>query len=88
MLLFACHQVLESFLETCVATVSAGRDDAGLERLAKATVLGWLLPALLTSLTHPQLYSLNLADALMPALVRLILLSSQVSCQPLVSGGK
>ena len=73
-------QVLESFLETCVAMVSAGHDDSGMERLAKATVLGWLLPALLTSLTHPQLYSLNLADALMPSLVRLILLSSQVSC--------
>nr|KAG5713128.1 hypothetical protein BaRGS_007655 [Batillaria attramentaria] len=72
-------EVLESFLETCAAMVSAGREDSGLERLAKATVLGWLLPALLTALTHPNLYSLNLADALMPSLVRLILLSSQAA---------
>ncbi|XP_025090246.1 probable E3 ubiquitin-protein ligase HECTD4 isoform X2 [Pomacea canaliculata] len=72
-------EVLESFLETCAGLVTQGREDSGLERLAKATVLGWLLPALLTALTHPQLHSLNLADALMPSLVRLILLSSQAA---------
>jgi hypothetical protein len=78
-IILGASEVLEQFLETCAAILAAGRDDACLERLAKGTVLGWLLPALFTSLTHPQLYSLNLADALMPSLVRLILLSSQVS---------
>ncbi|KAK7087914.1 probable E3 ubiquitin-protein ligase HECTD4 isoform X2 [Littorina saxatilis] len=72
-------EVLESFLDTCSALVAAGREEGSLERLAKSTILGWLLPALLTSITHPNLHSLNLADALMPALVRLILLSSQAA---------
>ncbi|KAL8604631.1 hypothetical protein ACOMHN_013411 [Nucella lapillus] len=72
-------EVLETFLDTCVALISAGHDETSLERLAKSTILGWLVPALLTALTHPQLYSLNLADALMPSLVRLILLSSQAA---------
>jgi hypothetical protein len=37
----------------------------GLEQVSKATMLGHLLPVLLTSLMHPNLQTLTLADALM-----------------------
>lgn len=55
----------------------------GLEQVTKATMLGHLLPVLLTSLMHPNLQTLTLADALMPQLVQLVLYTSQVggSCQ-------
>ena len=42
-------------------------------------MLGHLLPVLLTSLMHPNLQTLILADALMPQLVQLVLYTSQVS---------
>lgn len=51
----------------------------GLEQITKATMLGHLLPVLLTSLMHPNLQTLTLADALMPQLVQLVLYTSQVS---------
>ena len=51
----------------------------GLEQVTKATMLGHLLPVLLTSLMHPNLQTLTLADALMPQLVQLVLYTSQVS---------
>lgn len=50
----------------------------GLEQVTKATMLGHLLPVLLTSLMHPNLQTLTLADALMPQLVQLVLYTSQV----------
>ncbi|GFO01128.1 HECT domain-containing e3 ubiquitin protein ligase 4 [Plakobranchus ocellatus] len=51
----------------------------GLEQLAKSTVLGSLLPVLVTTLTHPNLQCLDLAQVLMPSLVRLSLLASQAA---------
>lgn len=50
----------------------------GLEQVTKATMLGHLLPVLLTSLMHPNLQTLIMADALMPQLVQLVLYTSQV----------
>ena len=50
----------------------------GLEQVTKATMLGHLLPVLLTSLMHPNLQTLTLADALMPQLLQLVLYTSQV----------
>lgn len=50
-----------------------------MEQITKATMLGHLLPVLLTSLMHPNLQTLTLADALMPQLVQLVLYTSQVS---------
>lgn len=41
-------------------------------------MLGHLLPVLLTSLMHPNLQTLTMADALMPQLVQLVLYTSQV----------
>lgn len=49
-----------------------------MEQVTKATMLGHLLPVLLTSLMHPTLQTLTLADALMPLLVQLVLYTSQV----------
>lgn len=54
----------------------------GLEQVTKATMLGHLLPVLLTSLMHPNLQTLTLADALMPQLVQLVLYTSQVGVLP------
>lgn len=54
----------------------------GLEQVTKATMLGHLLPVLLTSLMHPNLQTLTLADALMPRLVQLVLYTSQVGVLP------
>ena len=50
----------------------------GLERIAKSTILGHLLPVLLTAMNHFNLHCLPLADELMPTLVNLVVLSSQV----------
>lgn len=50
----------------------------GLERIAKSTILGHLLPVLLTAMNHFNLHCLPLADELMPKLVNLVVLSSQV----------
>lgn len=62
----------------------------GLEQITKATMLGHLLPVLLTSLMHPNLQTLTMADALMPQLVQLVLYTSQVGslCQQLSAKGK
>lgn len=51
----------------------------GVEHIAKATGLGHLLPVLITAMTHNNLRHLTLADALMPQLVQLVVLTSQVS---------
>lgn len=49
-------------------------------------MLGHLLPVLLTSLMHPNLQTLTMADALMPQLVQLVLYTSQVGSHiPLTS---
>ncbi|XP_059171920.1 probable E3 ubiquitin-protein ligase HECTD4 isoform X2 [Physella acuta] len=80
----AC-EVLESFLDTCNIVLAASQTEeleawlAGLERLAKSTILGSLMPVLITALTHPNLQSLSLAGALMPSLVTLSLLASQAA---------
>uniref|UniRef100_A0A2C9KB19 HECT domain-containing protein n=1 Tax=Biomphalaria glabrata TaxID=6526 RepID=A0A2C9KB19_BIOGL len=82
----AC-EVLESYLETCssVLGMCTGTSEdvegwlAGLERLAKSTILGSLMPVLITTLTHQNLQCLNVADALMPSLVTLSLLASQAA---------
>lgn len=50
----------------------------GLERVSKATLLGHCLPMLVTTMTHPNLRCLSIADALMPQLVQLVVLTSQV----------
>ena len=53
----------------------------GLERVAKGTILGHLLPVLLTANTHHNLRCLQMAmaDNFMPQLVQLVVLTSQVS---------
>ena len=60
----------------------------GLEQVTKATMLGHLLPVLLTSLMHPNLQTLVLADALMPQLVQLVLYTSQVGILQIQNGTK
>lgn len=54
-----------------------------MEQVTKATMLGHLLPVLLTTLMHPNLQTLTLADALMPQLVQLVLYTSQVRVLPI-----
>ncbi|XP_066272380.1 LOW QUALITY PROTEIN: probable E3 ubiquitin-protein ligase HECTD4 [Branchiostoma lanceolatum] len=85
--LLGCQEVLEVLLDVCRSFSASGAEDRecrfqGLERVAKATVLGHLLPVLMTSLTHGNLKYLPLADALMPQLVQLVVLSSQHSKKP------
>ena len=70
-------------LETCNSIINSSVDDMeywlqGLEKVSKATILGHLLPVLLTAMTHENLRCLPLADALMPQLVQLVVLTSQV----------
>ena len=77
-------QVSEVLLETCNGIINSSLDDLefrlqGLERVTKATIMGHLLPVLLTALTHPNLHCLSMADVLMPQLVQLVLSTSQVS---------
>ncbi|TWW61276.1 putative E3 ubiquitin-protein ligase HECTD4 [Takifugu flavidus] len=66
--LVGCDEVLETLQQ-------AERLGAG----TKATMLGHLLPVLLTTLMHPNLQTLTLADALMPQLVQLVLLHHQTA---------
>lgn len=76
-------QILEVLLETCNSIIHSKDTDqehwlGGLERVAKATILGHLLPVLLTAMTHEKLRCLPMADSLMPQLVQLVVLTSQV----------
>ncbi|XP_077866440.1 putative E3 ubiquitin-protein ligase HECTD4 [Saccoglossus kowalevskii] len=79
-----CAEVLAVLLEVC-NTILTGDvshvDDRmqSLEKVIKATVLGHLLPVLITSLTNVNLRMLSMADALMPQLVKLVIQTSQVS---------
>lgn len=51
-------------------------------------MLGHLLPVLLTSLMHPNLQTLTMADALMPQLVQLVLYTSQVGSRILLTSSQ
>ena len=50
----------------------------GLEHVIKATILGHLLPVLLTAMTHKHMRCLSIANQLMSQLVQLVILTSQV----------
>ena len=80
----AIHELFQVLLEVCQGVVKSPVAEhearfAGLERIAKATILGHLLPVLVTSLTNANLKSLDIANALMSQLVLLVILSSQVA---------
>ncbi|XP_062590799.1 probable E3 ubiquitin-protein ligase HECTD4 isoform X2 [Saccostrea cucullata] len=77
-------EVLEVLITTCNAVIHKFKEERevrlqGLERIAKATILGHLLPVLLTAMNHVNLHCLPLADELMPKLVNLVVLSSQAA---------
>ncbi|XP_058136974.1 probable E3 ubiquitin-protein ligase HECTD4 isoform X6 [Dasypus novemcinctus] len=83
-ILTGCDEVLEMLQQVTTALINsdiADRDQRlkGLEQVTKATMLGHLLPVLLTSLMHPNLQTLTMADALMPQLVQLVLYTSQTA---------
>ncbi|KAG7264886.1 hypothetical protein CRUP_007325, partial [Coryphaenoides rupestris] len=82
--LVGCDEVVETLQQVTTALINSDIPDRetrlkGLEQVTKATVLGHLLPVLLTSLMHPNLQTLTLADALMPQLVQLVLYTSQTA---------
>uniref|UniRef100_A0A674GWM8 HECT domain E3 ubiquitin protein ligase 4 n=1 Tax=Taeniopygia guttata TaxID=59729 RepID=A0A674GWM8_TAEGU len=82
-ILTGCDEVLEMLQQVTTALINSDISDReqrlkGLEQITKATMLGHLLPVLLTSLMHPNLQTLTMADALMPQLVQLVLYTSQV----------
>uniref|UniRef100_A0A6Q2ZID3 HECT domain-containing protein n=1 Tax=Esox lucius TaxID=8010 RepID=A0A6Q2ZID3_ESOLU len=83
-ILMGCDEVLETLQQVTTALINSDITDRetrlkGLEQITKATMLGHLLPVLLTSLMHPNLQTLTLADALMPQLVQLVLYTSQTA---------
>uniref|UniRef100_A0A8D3DKM7 HECT domain-containing protein n=1 Tax=Scophthalmus maximus TaxID=52904 RepID=A0A8D3DKM7_SCOMX len=83
-ILVGCDEVLETLQQVTTALINSDINDRetrlkGLEQVTKATMLGHLLPVLLTSLMHPNLQTLILADALMPQLVQLVLYTSQTA---------
>ncbi|XP_046872567.1 probable E3 ubiquitin-protein ligase HECTD4 isoform X1 [Hypomesus transpacificus] len=83
-ILVGCDEVLETLQQVTTALINSDITDRetrlkGLEQVTKATMLGHLLPVLLTSLMHPNLQTLTLADALMPQLVQLVLYTSQTA---------
>ncbi|KAK7934210.1 hypothetical protein WMY93_005106 [Mugilogobius chulae] len=83
-ILMSCDQVLETLQQVTTALINSEITDRetrlkGLEQVTKATMLGHLLPVLLTTLMHPNLQTLTLADALMPQLVQLVLYTSQTA---------
>ncbi|XP_043924358.1 probable E3 ubiquitin-protein ligase HECTD4 isoform X2 [Protopterus annectens] len=83
-ILTGCDEVLETLQQVTTALINSDIADReqrlrGLEQVTKATMLGHLLPVLLTSLMHPNLQTLLMADALMPQLVQLVLYTSQTA---------
>ncbi|XP_045152627.1 probable E3 ubiquitin-protein ligase HECTD4 [Echinops telfairi] len=83
-ILTGCDEVLEMLQQVTTALINSDLTDCeqrlkGLEQVTKATMLGHLLPVLLTSLMHPNLQTLTMADALMPQLVQLVLYTSQTA---------
>lgn len=75
-------QVLESLVETARGLIAAGRPLPYLEAVevvARGSLLGQLLPLLITGLNHEQVKCLPLADSLIAKVVQLILSTSQVS---------
>uniref|UniRef100_A0A8C2Q3W7 HECT domain E3 ubiquitin protein ligase 4 n=1 Tax=Cyprinus carpio TaxID=7962 RepID=A0A8C2Q3W7_CYPCA len=83
-ILVGCDEVLETLQQVTSSLINSSISDRearlrGLEQVTKATMLGHLLPVLLTSLMHPNLQTLTLADALMPQLVQLVLYTSQTA---------
>ncbi|XP_067256066.1 probable E3 ubiquitin-protein ligase HECTD4 isoform X7 [Chanodichthys erythropterus] len=83
-ILVGCDEVLETLQQVTSSLINSNISDRearlrGLEQVTKATMLGHLLPVLLTSLMHPNLQTLTLADALMPQLVQLVLYTSQTA---------
>ncbi|XP_045441577.1 probable E3 ubiquitin-protein ligase HECTD4 isoform X11 [Pipistrellus kuhlii] len=83
-ILTGCDEVLEMLQQVTTALINSDIPDReqrlkGLEQVTKATMLGHLLPVLLTSLMHPNLQTLIMADALMPQLVQLVLYTSQTA---------
>ncbi|XP_048467693.1 probable E3 ubiquitin-protein ligase HECTD4 [Rhincodon typus] len=83
-ILGGCDEVLEKLQHVTTSVINSEMADKehrlkGLEQITKATMLGHLLPVLLTSLMHPNLQTLVMADALMPQLVQLVLYTSQTA---------
>nr|XP_033812752.1 probable E3 ubiquitin-protein ligase HECTD4 isoform X2 [Geotrypetes seraphini] len=83
-ILTGCDEVLDMLQQVTTALINSDMFDReqrlkGLEQITKATMLGHLLPVLLTSLMHPNLQTLTMADALMPQLVQLVLYTSQTA---------
>uniref|UniRef100_A0A8C5PCF1 HECT domain E3 ubiquitin protein ligase 4 n=1 Tax=Leptobrachium leishanense TaxID=445787 RepID=A0A8C5PCF1_9ANUR len=83
-ILSGCDEVLDMLQRVTTALLNSDIPDRdirlkGLEQITKSTMLGHLLPVLLTSLMHPNLQTLTLADALMPQLVQLVLYTSQTA---------
>ncbi|XP_040202102.1 probable E3 ubiquitin-protein ligase HECTD4 isoform X1 [Rana temporaria] len=83
-ILTGCDEVLEMLQRVTTALINSDIPDRdfrlkGLEQITKSTMLGHLLPVLLTSLMHPNLQTLIMADALMPQLVQLVLYTSQTA---------
>ncbi|XP_041456057.1 probable E3 ubiquitin-protein ligase HECTD4 isoform X4 [Lytechinus variegatus] len=76
-----CEQILETLLGMCNDLMNSGQASQMqvLDRVVKGTILGYLLPGLVTALRHPNLRSLDLAEALVPQVVRLTVLISQVA---------
>ncbi|XP_058014322.1 probable E3 ubiquitin-protein ligase HECTD4 isoform X2 [Ahaetulla prasina] len=83
-ILTGCDEVLEKLQQVTTGLINSDVPDReqrlkGLEQVTKATILGHLLPVLLTSLMHPNLQTLMVADPLMPQLVQLVLYTSQTA---------
>ncbi|XP_013380029.1 probable E3 ubiquitin-protein ligase HECTD4 isoform X2 [Lingula anatina] len=84
MVLGGAYEVLEVLLETCNSIINNRTSDLeyrlqGLERVCKATILGHLLPVLITAMNHYNLRCLSMADSLMSQLVQLVVLTSQAA---------
>ncbi|XP_071497133.1 probable E3 ubiquitin-protein ligase HECTD4 [Diadema antillarum] len=78
-----CEEILETLRSKCCDLLNSDRAHQqtlqGLDRVVKGSILGYLLPMLITTLRHPSLRSLTLAETLVPQVVRLVVLISQVA---------
>ncbi|GAB6029828.1 putative E3 ubiquitin-protein ligase HTD4 [Chamberlinius hualienensis] len=76
------RKVFEILIEICESSGQEGGDCKrinSIERAVKSTILGYLIPIIVTSLSHPNLQQSASISGLIPHIIRLIILSCKIA---------
>lgn len=82
MIFTSVYRVLEVLTELCQKLSESNLEDLdhwlnGLERLTRATILGFMMPIIITSFTNKNIMDLNVLSDLLPSLIHLVIQASQ-----------